>query len=256
MVGVLTPAVALLMVGAAVPGISGISRVPAANISVQKSAAALPEQSIQERIAVSAEWRAIAGSTPEWPLRLPLPEFRRAALVELRGIGDVEAALGRIAALRAEGIRTVFTAWSPLPGEELPEPEALADAIRRVASQADGFALAWHRSGAHFIRPNAGVMAFLASAAREGNPSVALLGEAYRGESYAGADTLAVNAPECVSAVLLCNAVRSPGMTAIQANRVKRKFAGPVIPVVPDGLMNRYQNYRRILVISIDNTNN
>ncbi|MBS1369742.1 MAG: hypothetical protein HPZ91_07265 [Lentisphaeria bacterium] len=238
----------LIAAGANIPG----ARLPKAKVVTYQP----PAEQFSRRAAVYADWTAIRSAVPVWPEPVSLPEWNRPVIVPLERMRELELTVRRIAAARLTG-RTVLSAWSPRAGELPPPPAELAAALARIASMCDGFALAYHRSGAHIIRPEAGEMAFFAAAVRAGNPKIALFGEAYFGELAIGRDNqLAITAPPGLSGVLLCNAARPTAMTGNLISEVATATGLPVVLVVPDTFAEKYKDHQPVLIIGYDPQNN
>ncbi len=232
---------------------AGVAPSQVAESAVAVSAA--PVDRIGDEVRSAAGWRVLRGAVPVWPEAVPFPAWNNPELVELQKFGALEATVRRVADLKAQG-RTVLVAWSPLAGELPPSPEALADAVSRIAALADGFAPAWHRTGAHYAAPNPGVAAFLAAAARRGNPRVAIFGEAYFGETPEADNALAVFAPPGCSGVLLVNAARPTAVTGNLVAETHRRSGIPTVLAVLAGQEEEYRGFSPRLVLEFDPENN
>lgn len=172
-------------------------------------------------------WDTIRAAAPVWPEAAAFPEWDRPVAVVLERIAETERVVREAASARLRG-RTVIAAYSPAPGELLPDPAELAEALARLASLSDGFALAYHRSGAHVRTPSEGELAFLAAAVRSGNPGIALFGEAYFGELASGhRNRLSILSPPGSSGVLLFNAARPTAVTSALIEEVARETRAP-----------------------------
>ena len=239
---------ALPAMAAEIPG----ARLPKANVAKYQP----PTEQISSRAEVYADWTAIRSAAPVWPAPLPMPEWNHPVIVPFERMRELEITVRKIAAARMQG-RTVLSAWSPRRNEFLPPPAELAAALTRIAAMSDGFALAYHHSGAHVRVPSAGEMAFFAAAVRAGNPRIALFGEAYFGEIASGQDNrLAITAPPGLSGVLLCNAARQTAATKNLLDEVAGATGLPVVLVVPDTLEEKYRDYQPVLIIKYDPQNN
>lgn len=238
-------------------GIAAAAEIPTARLpEAELSAYRPPSEQVSLRKPVVSAWDTIRAAAPVWPEAAAFPAWNRPVAVVLERIAETERVVREAASARLRG-RTVIAAYSPAPGELLPDPAELAEALARLASLSDGFALAYHRSGAHVRTPSEGELAFLAAAVRSGNPGIALFGEAYFGELASGhRNRLSILSPPGASGVLLFNAARPTAVTSALIEEVARETALPVVLVVPDTFEEKYSQYQPRLVIEFDPQNN
>ena len=113
------------------------------------------------------------------------------------------------------------------------DPARLKDQLAALAEYSAGMILGWRRTSAHLLLQDASFMNYLSSCAREANPGLMILGEAYYGNTaehpHEGQWGWGVNLPAYASGAVLCNF----GYINVDAEAVCRKLAPAEIGRVP-----------------------
>lgn len=110
--------------------------------------------------------------------------------------------------IKAHGFRIIGAYSGPerLEWSVFRDPDKIAEYVRRLAAHCDAWMIGWRRTSVHLFIPDAPFTNHILRAARLGNRHIAVIGEAYLGQTaHSSESTHAVtyNVPANVSAVLL-----------------------------------------------------
>lgn len=134
-----------------------------------------------------------------------------AALLTFYGTESPDELLDLARRIRAAGLAVWFAYSGPerLQHSIFIDPARLRGQIRALAPISDGMLLGWRRTSPHLFLADAPYMAFVASCARQTNPSIPIVGEFYVGNTaehpHEGQFGIGVNCPSWASAAIVMN---------------------------------------------------
>ncbi len=123
--------------------------------------------------------------------------------------GDEPGRIGELAArISGAGFRVwmAFSGGDQLSEGVLCDPDWLAEAVSAVAAHSEAMLLGWRRSSVHLYFQDEAFTSYLIGCARNANPSIAVVGEAYWGHTAKTGNSgacFSVNSPSCSSACLV-----------------------------------------------------
>lgn len=121
---------------------------------------------------------------------------------------DLTRLIDTAALIRAHGLKIVCAYAGPekLEWSVFRDPDVIDEYISRVCMTADAFLIGWRRTSCHLLIQDDAFRSHLLRAARKLNPNIAVIGEAYYGQtahSNHRTDHVTYNVPANASAVLL-----------------------------------------------------
>ena len=108
--------------------------------------------------------------------------------------------------IRAHGLKIIGAYAGPENLSVFQDPDKIADYVQRLATHCDAWMIGWRRTSVHLFIQDAPFTNHILRAARSGNREIAVIGEAYLGQTaHSNESTKAVtyNVPANSSAVLL-----------------------------------------------------
>ena len=128
-----------------------------------------------------------------------------AALLTFDTTENIDRLLETAKIIRAHGMKIVCAYSGPekLRWSIYRDPDVIEQYVSRVCAVSDAFLIGWCRTSAHLLIMDRPFRDHLLRAARKLNPDVAIIGEAFYGETALNRRTVTYNVPDNASAVLL-----------------------------------------------------
>ena len=145
---------------------------------------------------------------------------------------DIGRLLDTASMIRAHGLKIVCAYSGPekLRWSVFRDPDLIEQYVSRVCAVSDAFLIGWRRTSCHLLTMDAPFRNHLLKAARKLNPEIAVIGEAFYGETASARRTVAYNVPANASAVLLFGI----------------GYRGVAIEPAMDGVFDKVKNMPRI----------
>ncbi len=164
---------------------------------------------LPENLRIIAEVKCPVGSdqvnTLERNLDFYAKQGYNAVLLTFDTTEDLERLIDTADLVRAHGLKIVCAYSGPekLTWSVYRDPDLIGKFVSRICAKSDAFLIGWRRTSSHLLLMDAPFRNHLLKAARELNPEIAVIGEAFYGETAAARRTVACNVPANASAVLL-----------------------------------------------------
>lgn len=110
------------------------------------------------------------------------------------------------------------------------DPELLRSELQILGRTADGFLVGWRRTSQHLWEKDEPYLTYMVQCIRSVNPTIAIIGEVYFGETARSSRDWSIEAPEYVSGVIL-SGLSTRGI-AVEKVMSRLHSRGPIIPVV------------------------